>query len=40
LKTGTIVRKMGLDASHFGEGITILDDQLYQLTWKNQKCLV
>jgi glutamine cyclotransferase len=40
LKTGTIVRKMGLDASHFGEGITILGDQLYQLTWKNQKCLV
>jgi YVTN family beta-propeller protein len=40
LKTGTIVRKMGLDASHFGEGITILGDELYQLTWKNQKCLV
>jgi glutamine cyclotransferase len=31
---------MGLDASHFGEGITILGDELYQLTWKNQKCLV
>lgn len=40
LKTGTIKRKMGLDASHFGEGITILGDELYQLTWKNQKCLV
>jgi hypothetical protein len=40
LKTGTIVRKMGLDASHFGEGITILGNELYQLTWKNQKCLV
>ena len=40
LKTGAIVRKMGLDASHFGEGITILGDELYQLTWKNQKCLV
>jgi len=40
LKTGTIIRKMGLDASHFGEGITVLGDELFQLTWKNQKCLV
>lgn len=40
LKTGAIVRKMGLDATHFGEGITIMGDELYQLTWKNQKCLV
>jgi YVTN family beta-propeller protein len=40
LKTGAIVRKMGLDASHFGEGITILGNELYQLTWKNQKCIV
>lgn len=40
LKTGTIKRKMGLDASHFGEGISIFGDELFQLTWKNQKCLV
>jgi len=39
-KTGVILRKMGLDASHFGEGITIFGNQLYQLTWKNQKCIV
>jgi glutamine cyclotransferase len=37
--TGKLVRKMGVDASHFGEGITVLRDTLYQLTWKNQKCL-
>ena len=37
--TGKLVRKMGMDASHFGEGITVLRDTLYQLTWKNQKCL-
>jgi glutamine cyclotransferase len=38
--TGKINKKVGLDASHFGEGITILNDTLYQLTWKNQKCLL
>lgn len=31
--------KMGLDATHFGEGITILNDVIYQLTWQNQKCI-
>lgn len=29
----------GLDATHFGEGISILNDVVYQLTWQNQKCL-
>ncbi len=40
LTTGTInnQRKYGLDPSHFGEGITILDDIIYQLTWQNNKC--
>lgn len=40
LKTGAIKRKMGLDASHFGEGISVFGNELFQLTWKNQKCLV
>lgn len=29
----------GLDGTHFGEGITILNGIIYQLTWQNQKCL-
>ena len=37
--TGKLIKKMGLDATHFGEGISILRDTLYQLTYKNQKCL-
>lgn len=40
LKSGEMKRKMGLDASHFGEGISVLGNELFQLTWKNQKCLV
>lgn len=31
-------RKIGLDATYFGEGITILDNTVYQLTWRGQKC--
>lgn len=29
-----------LDGTYFGEGITILNDLLYQLTWKKGKCFV
>lgn len=40
INTGKITQKMGLDATYFGEGITIFKDKLYQLTWQEQKCLV
>ncbi|XOV66286.1 MAG: glutaminyl-peptide cyclotransferase [Fluviicola sp.] len=40
LQSGEIIRKLGLDPSHFGEGITILGNKLYQLTWQKGKCLV
>lgn len=42
LATGQYVtgKKNGLDATYFGEGITILGDNLYQLTWRNGKCFV
>jgi glutamine cyclotransferase len=33
-------KRMGLDATYFGEGITILNDKVYQLTWQNKKCFV
>lgn len=40
IKSGEHGQKIGLDASHFGEGITVLGNQLYQLTWLNHQCLV
>lgn len=40
LTTGKQIRNYGLDASHFGEGITLLNDELFQLTWQNGKCFV
>ena len=33
-KTGKIYKQVDLDKKYFGEGITILDGKLYQLTWQ------
>ncbi len=40
LKTGKETQSISIDPSFFGEGITILHDTLYQLTWQDQKVLV
>lgn len=34
-KTGKTFKKVDLNQQYFGEGITILEDKLYQLTWQN-----
>lgn len=36
LQTGSIVKIHALEANLFGEGITILNDKIYQLTWQNK----
>tara|TARA_B100001059_G_scaffold107391_1_gene107081 strand:- start:45468 stop:46490 length:1023 start_codon:yes stop_codon:yes gene_type:complete len=33
-KTGEVFKKIALDKVYFGEGISILNDKLYQLTWQ------
>ena len=33
-KTGEVIQKLSLDASYFGEGLTFINDQAIQLTWK------
>jgi glutamine cyclotransferase len=40
LNSGRITKEMGLDATYFGEGISIFGDKLFQLTWQEQKCFV
>lgn len=40
LTSGQHLRKVDLDDAFFGEGITILNDQLYQLTYRAGKCFV
>lgn len=40
LKTGKSLKSISLDSVYFGEGITILNDTLYQLTWQNKVVFV
>jgi glutamine cyclotransferase len=40
LATGKILREKKIDTSYFGEGITILNDTVYQLTWQNHVVLM
>lgn len=40
LKSGAITAKKTLDGNYFGEGITILGNRVYQLTWTEQKCFM
>ena len=40
LETGEILQKIDLQPNHFGEGLTIIDDKIIQLTWKAKKGFV
>lgn len=39
-KTGTVIKKVEYPEVVFGEGISILNGKIYQLTWKNNECYV
>src|SRR5687767_11555772 len=34
LETGEILQRSNLNARYFGEGITVMNDNIYQLTWQ------
>ncbi|WP_136666580.1 glutaminyl-peptide cyclotransferase [Flavobacterium sp. H122] len=36
-KTGKVLKKVELGADYFGEGITVLNNKVYQLTWLNNE---
>lgn len=40
LKTGKILKKINLANEFFGEGLTIIGNKIYQLTWLENKCLI
>lgn len=40
LNSGKDITKIALGATHFGEGITVLGDVIYQLTWTTGKCFM
>ena len=35
-RTGTILKNINLDRQYFGEGLTIFNQKVYQLTWRNK----
>ena len=35
-ESGEVLEKLFLDKSYFGEGITVLNNKIYQLTWKSK----
>jgi glutaminyl-peptide cyclotransferase len=39
-KTGKVSKEKGIDKQYFGEGITILNGKIYQLTYQNKKGFV
>jgi len=39
-KTGKVLKKIDLDPMYFGEGITIMDQKIYMLTWLHKKGFV
>ena len=40
ISTGKVVQKIDLDKQYFGEGMTIFNDKIYMLTWRNKKGFV
>jgi glutamine cyclotransferase len=36
LESGTVLRMHNLEDQYFGEGITLFDDKIYQITWQEQ----
>ncbi|TXD54350.1 MULTISPECIES: glutaminyl-peptide cyclotransferase [unclassified Polaribacter] len=39
-KTGKVLKSVDLDKKYFGEGMTILNNKIYWLTWENKKGFV
>jgi len=40
INSGTVYKQTDLSGEYFGEGITVMNGKIYQLTWKNGKCFV
>jgi len=39
-ETGEVLKNINLENSYFGEGLTILNDKIYQLTWQGKRGFV
>ncbi len=38
--SGNATKSVDVEATYFGEGITVLNDKIFEITWKEQKCFV
>ena len=38
LETGEVLQRTAIDDEHFGEGIAVVEDRIYQLTWQTGTC--
>lgn len=39
-KTGKVLKETSIKGVLFGEGITVMGDKIYQITWEDKKCFV
>lgn len=39
-KTGKVIEKIDLEKQYFGEGVTVLKDKIYQLTWNENTAFI
>lgn len=40
LETGEVEKKVDLPAKYFGEGVTLIGDRIYQITWQEERAFV
>ena len=40
LETGKVIKSVNLSKEFFGEGITLLNEKIYQLSWQERQCFV
>jgi glutamine cyclotransferase len=40
LETGEVLQRTEIDDEHFGEGVAVVGDRIYQLTWQTGTCFV
>ena len=40
LETGKVIKAVNLSKDFFGEGITLMDEKIYQLSWQERQCFV
>ncbi|MDR2292668.1 MAG: glutaminyl-peptide cyclotransferase [Prevotellaceae bacterium] len=40
IATGNVIKSVNLNENFFGEGITLINDKIYQLSWQEHQCFI